>query len=442
MHWLTQPGTSLAEETRISSRPAGSCGRSRACATAARTSGRRIHADEVYGVDFGENWISVDPEVDYDETLAVDPGDRRGLPGPLPRRADLPARADPGGADRGERGGRRAHLRSGPRRPAGEGRRDRGARSRASTASSTRTSTSRTSCRTSRSSSTSPPRASYGLKPGDIRRPASTLLASEEVSDICVRAARRTTSRLEHPAARDSVTDVEKLPIDTPNGGRVRWPRWPTCGWRRRRTPSSGSTSRAASTSAPTSRAATSARSSPRWSSASRRCGFPLGYHAEVLGESTELSAAQDRLLLFGAAAAIAILLLLQAAFGSLRLAAAHLPAAADGARRRRARRVARRRRALARLARRLPDRVRHRRTQRHPADQPLPASRARRKASRSAPTLVLRGAQERLAPILMTASRRASRSCRWPSPAASPATRSSIRWPSSSSAAWSPRRC
>ena len=40
-----------------------------------------------------------------------------------------------------------------------------------------------------------------------------------------------------------------------------------------------------------------------------------------MLGESTELNAAQDRLLLFGIAAAIVIFLLLQAAFGSLRLA-------------------------------------------------------------------------------------------------------------------------
>jgi Cu/Ag efflux pump CusA len=48
---------------------------------------------------------------------------------------------------------------------------------------------------------------------------------------------------------------------------------------------------------------------------------FPRGNSAEVLGESTELNAAQDRLLLYGTSAAIAILLLLQAAFGSLRLA-------------------------------------------------------------------------------------------------------------------------
>jgi len=54
--------------------------------------------------------------------------------------------------------------------------------------------------------------------------------------------------------------------------------------------------------------------------------GFPVGYHAEVLGESTELNAAQDRLGVFGIAAAIVIFLLLQAAFRSLRLAVLTFP--------------------------------------------------------------------------------------------------------------------
>jgi hypothetical protein len=44
---------------------------------------------------------------------------------------------------------------------------------------------------------------------------------------------------------------------------------------------------------------------------------FPLGYHAEVIGESTELDAAEDTLLAFGIAAAVAILLLLQIAFAA-----------------------------------------------------------------------------------------------------------------------------
>jgi Cu/Ag efflux pump CusA len=43
--------------------------------------------------------------------------------------------------------------------------------------------------------------------------------------------------------------------------------------------------------------------------SGSEGVAFPLGYHAEVIGESTELDAAEDTLLAFGIAAAVAILL-------------------------------------------------------------------------------------------------------------------------------------
>jgi Cu/Ag efflux pump CusA len=48
---------------------------------------------------------------------------------------------------------------------------------------------------------------------------------------------------------------------------------------------------------------------------------FPNGYHAELLGEAVEQQGAQDRLLLFGLAAGIGILLLLHAAFRNARLA-------------------------------------------------------------------------------------------------------------------------
>jgi Cu/Ag efflux pump CusA len=48
---------------------------------------------------------------------------------------------------------------------------------------------------------------------------------------------------------------------------------------------------------------------------------FPLEYHAAVLGEYQERQADQTSLLIFGIAAAIGVFLLLQAAFGSWRLA-------------------------------------------------------------------------------------------------------------------------
>ncbi|MDQ4035511.1 MAG: efflux RND transporter permease subunit, partial [Chloroflexota bacterium] len=48
---------------------------------------------------------------------------------------------------------------------------------------------------------------------------------------------------------------------------------------------------------------------------------FPLEYYPELLGEYAERQAAQDRLLLFGVVAAIGVFLLLQASYGSARLA-------------------------------------------------------------------------------------------------------------------------
>jgi Cu/Ag efflux pump CusA len=47
---------------------------------------------------------------------------------------------------------------------------------------------------------------------------------------------------------------------------------------------------------------------------------FPTGTHAELMGEAVEKENAQSRLMIFGIIAAIGIFLLLQAAFGSLRL--------------------------------------------------------------------------------------------------------------------------
>src|SRR5690348_13601028 len=62
----------------------------------------------------------------------------------------------------------------------------------------------------------------YGLKPGDVRRDAATLVAGEEVGDI-FRAGKDYDVVVWSPnSVRHSFTDVENLPIDTPSAGRVR----------------------------------------------------------------------------------------------------------------------------------------------------------------------------------------------------------------------------
>jgi Cu/Ag efflux pump CusA len=162
----------------------------------------------------------------------------------------------------------------------------------------------------------------YGLKPGDIRRQSSTLLASEEVSDIFYGGKAYDVHVWSIPSARNSVSDVERLPIDTPAGDIVRLNQ--VADVRLAPTPNNIQRERQSR------RIDVGANVEGRdlasvvddVESSLAGVKMPREVHAEVIGESTELNAAQDRLLLFGIAAAIAIFLLLQAAFSSLRLAA------------------------------------------------------------------------------------------------------------------------
>ena len=113
-----EAGTSLPEETRISKLACRELRQVPGVRNCGSHIGQALLADEVVGVDFGENWISVDPEADYDATLAGVQEVVDGYPGPLPRRPHLPAGAGQRGADRDERDDRRADLRRGSRRPA------------------------------------------------------------------------------------------------------------------------------------------------------------------------------------------------------------------------------------------------------------------------------------------------------------------------------------
>ena len=70
MHWLTQPSTSGPEETRVSVRACQELRTIPGVRNCGSHIGQALLSDEVVGIYFGENWISVDPAVDYDETLA------------------------------------------------------------------------------------------------------------------------------------------------------------------------------------------------------------------------------------------------------------------------------------------------------------------------------------------------------------------------------------
>src|SRR5262245_13690886 len=68
MHWLTEPGTSAGEEARITSQAYKELSTIPGVRNFGSHIGQALIMDEVYGVYFGENWISVDPKVDYDKT--------------------------------------------------------------------------------------------------------------------------------------------------------------------------------------------------------------------------------------------------------------------------------------------------------------------------------------------------------------------------------------
>ena len=70
MHWITKPGTSRPEMWRITAQACRELLTIPGVRNCGSHIGQAIGADEPYGVNFTENWISVDPAVDYDATLA------------------------------------------------------------------------------------------------------------------------------------------------------------------------------------------------------------------------------------------------------------------------------------------------------------------------------------------------------------------------------------
>ena len=70
MHWVTKPDTSLEEEVRITTASAVELQAIPGVRNFGSHIGQAFLADEPFGVYFGENWISIDEDVDYDATVA------------------------------------------------------------------------------------------------------------------------------------------------------------------------------------------------------------------------------------------------------------------------------------------------------------------------------------------------------------------------------------
>src|SRR5918992_4256850 len=81
MHWLGTPSTSHPEMVRTTKRVNRELLTIPGVRNAGSHIGQALHMDEVVGMYFGENWVSVDPSVDYDQTLAAIQETVGGYPG-------------------------------------------------------------------------------------------------------------------------------------------------------------------------------------------------------------------------------------------------------------------------------------------------------------------------------------------------------------------------
>ncbi|WP_120521416.1 efflux RND transporter permease subunit [Arthrobacter celericrescens] len=320
MHWITQPGTSNAEEVRVSQAACNELMTIPGVRNCGSHIGQAFAADEVVGVNFGENWISVDPAVNYDKTLAsiqevVEgyPGIKRDVQTYLKERIRevltgsgyavvvrvygddltvLRAQADKVKKILAEvPGALGAKVELQVEVPQIDVQVDLAKANQ------------------------------YGLKPGDVRRVAATLVGGEEAGDIFRDNKAYDVQVWSPPSTRTSVSSIESLPIDTPSGQKIRL--GDVASVQVKPTPNQierTDGTRRINVSANV-KEGDLAAVVEKLNAGLATIEFPTGFHAVVLGEYAERQAASQRLLIFAAGAVIAIYLLLQAAFRSWRLA-------------------------------------------------------------------------------------------------------------------------
>ncbi|MDQ3166610.1 MAG: efflux RND transporter permease subunit [Actinomycetota bacterium] len=319
MHWVTDPSTSQPEETRVTTLASKELRAIPGVRNFGAHIGQALLADEVVGVNFGENWISIDPEVDYDETLASIQGVVDGYPG-IYRDVQtyLKERIREVLTGTGEAVVVRIY---GPDLEVLRAKADEVQEVLASVDGlieehvDLQVDVPQIQVEVDLETA-----QAYGVKPGDVRRAAGALLAGEEVGDLYRGGKAYDVQVWSTPQTRNSLTSVEQLPIDTPEDGQVMLGELADV--QVRATPNTierDNGSRRIDVAANVSGGDLGAivdEVEDRLDSVE----LPLGYHSEMLGEDTERQAATNQLLLYSAGALLAIFILLQVSFGSWRL--------------------------------------------------------------------------------------------------------------------------
>jgi CzcA family heavy metal efflux pump len=163
----------------------------------------------------------------------------------------------------------------------------------------------------------------YGIKPGDVRRAAATMLSGIQVGSLFEEQKVFDVVVWGPPEVRRSLTDISQLLVDRPGGGHVELGKVADV---RIKPALAVIRHDAVSRSIDVTAAVRGRGYDAVMADVQQGLGdvqFPLEYHAEVLGDHAEQQAIKQRVLGVAAIAAILILLLMQAALGSWRLAGA-----------------------------------------------------------------------------------------------------------------------
>jgi CzcA family heavy metal efflux pump len=162
----------------------------------------------------------------------------------------------------------------------------------------------------------------HGIKPGDVRRAAASLLSGVTVGNLFEEQKVFDVVVWGTPQTRHSLSSVQSLLIDTPGGGQVRLGDVATVRIRPEVTViRHDDVSRYVDVTAGI-RGRALGSVTHEVERRVRGIQFPLEYHAEVLGAAAEQQADKRWVLGIAIAAAVGILMVLQAAFGSWRVAA------------------------------------------------------------------------------------------------------------------------
>ena len=320
MHWLGTPGTSHPEMLRITTQASKELRDIEGVRNFGAHIGQASNADEVVGMYFGETWISVDPDVDYDRTVGRIQGVVNGYPGLFrdvqtylkERIREVLTGASDALVVR-VYGDDLDLLRATAERV------------RARMASIPGTAEVHAELQVDEPQievAVDLPRAQeHGLKPGDVRRAAAALLGSEELGDLWVNGRVYDIRIWGDPAVRNDLTAIRDLRLDTPTGEQVRLA--DVAAVAVRPTPNviqHEDLSRYIDISSNV-RGRDLGAVARDVEAAVASVDYPQGFHPEVLGEFAERQTAQRRLLVWSAVAGVLILFLLQVAFGSWRLA-------------------------------------------------------------------------------------------------------------------------